>query len=230
MNIRTMNKKSPRYLFGARFYDHIINRAYTFDENPEYHQDGKADTGGLAMLKAISQRYSGNTYVLLVGQKLSFSHPNRLPKNAYSVFWKFDDLRQLDHIEAKLDIGGEIPFPIALVSLENFDFQVNESNYFDNGRVMYLFTDLEMKTILNMVEAWIVSMQICKGSSFDRDAMVSSLNEHDEIAFFQYCPSHNTHYESMSLVGPRSFVNNVLSPCIDEALANKVVSIAEQSA
>lgn len=217
-----MHKNKPNAITNQ----HVINRVYNFDQNPEYHQDEKSDERGLEILKELLGTYSGNVYLVLTAQKLSLSRLD-LPSQAYDVFWKFERFRCYPQFKCEVDIGNNLKLPVAVINLKDYSFQTDEFKFFDYIRSIVVLTEYNIEEIGGLLDSWIHSYSYSKSISFNEKAMVSELDEAEPIAFFKYMASHNSWYEAISVTGPKAYVENIITPCIDKALVGKAVSVWE---
>ena len=213
-----MHKFDHRYLFGTQLGDSIECRAFCFDENPEFHEDGRGAIRGLQVLQNIGEHFSGKIFLILTAQKLSYSRSD-LPKPAYDLFWKFENLNNLKHIELKVDIGNEIELPVAVIDISDFNFNADDLNIFDFKRCICVLTHENINTIADLVKPWILSYSHSKLISLDQEAMTNSLDKFDSHTFVRYIPSHNGWYETLAVAGPKNYLDAEIFPAVDKALS-----------
>ena len=224
MNTRSLHKFDHRYLFGTQFGEGIVSRAFCFYENPEFHEDGRGTERGLQILRRFEKHFTGKIYLLLTAQKLSFTRAN-LPKAAYDLFWKFDQLRNLEHIRLEVDIGNEIKLPIAVIDITDSTFDTNNTRLFDVARCACVLSSESIGTVASMVKPWILSYSSSKSMSISREAMINSLDKSDSHAFFLHLPSQNRWYETSAIAGPEEYVGIEITPAMEKALSGCSFSI-----
>ena len=224
MNTRSLHKFDHRYLFGTQLGEGIESRAYCFDKNPEFHEDGRGTERGLQILRRFEKHFTGNIYLLLTAQKLSFTRVD-LTKPAYDLFWKFEQLRNLEHIRLEVDIGNETKLPIAVIDITDSTFDANNTRLFDAARCACVLSNESIGTLASMVKPWILSYSSSKSMSISRETMIKSLDKSDSHAFFLHLPSHNRWHETSAIVGPEEYVGIEITPAIEKALSGYSFSI-----
>lgn len=218
MNTRPMHKFDHKYLFGTQLGESIECRAFCFDENPEFHEDGRGAIRGLQVLQNIGEHFSGKIFLILTAQKLSYSRSD-LPKHAYDLFWKFENLNNLKRIELKVDIGNEIELPVAVIDISDFNFNTENLNIFNVERCICVLTHEYINTITDLVKPWVLSYSHSKIMSLDQEAMTNSLDKFGSHSFVRYIQSHNGWYETLAVAGPKNYLDTEIFPAVDKALS-----------
>lgn len=220
MEKQFLSRRTVGMLFGAQIIDPIVMREYSFEANPEYHEDGKSRVRGLSFMKKFASCFEMGVYLLVTDNKI---YLNRLPQPVNRTFIHSPVLKELDRVEIEVDIGEAWPLTVAIIDIKEFDVDASELLLFGSGQSIYIFSELSAEALASRAVGWILSYKSSRISSFNYEAMINDLSAYDQIAFFRYSASHNRHYESMVVVGPGQYVDKQVVPCIEEACSDQNV-------
>lgn len=209
--------------FSGELIDPIVMREFNFEENPEYHEDGKSDGRALKIVKRISKCFQGKLFLLVAAQK--FHRPGSGEWVLSDVFRKSLRLKELDYREIEVEIGAVRPLSVAVVDLADFAFEEPEPLLFNQARTMLIFSEYDLNSLAQRACRWILNYEVSRMTTFDYQAIANDLKSSDRLAFFRYFASDNQYFEAMTVVGPVEYVDLQVVPSIQKACNDQSVKL-----
>ena len=160
-------------LWGAPIVAPVVLREYSFEKNPEYHEDGKSRERGLAFMKRFVGCFQGNAYLLATDCKAYLS---RFSQPVNRIFIHSPALEKLDRYETQVDVGAEWPLSVAVIDLAQCDVDYSELLLFGSPQSIIVFTDSCKESIGERARDWIHDIEYSKLSSFNHKAMVEGFH------------------------------------------------------